>query len=368
MTAESEAMAAWKAGDRAGAKAALYRQSTDAAPADAAAARLRLGYMNVAEKNDAEARRLWEATADIPAGVNDAAKSEAAIRLGYFDLRDKSYDLARARFQRILSGEYVVSATQAVDVSPRLGGMEQNLGNHQEAVPYYEAVAANESKPAARAEAKTLLAGLWIELGKGEGNRAISPGERPSAFDHARAICQEVLTAGPDEETSNTFPDDHRMVAELMYFETFYFQGDYDTSFQLGAQFLDHWGSDPEKYQKRNMKIYLNTARTFTALNAYLSGRFADSVALSEALVANTPPVAERFASLDPLMYGTVCGSLSREALGQTTEAAALESAGRAYNAQHYDLLRPALQARRGEFVALRGETPKGAKKLASLP
>lgn len=348
---EKEALVLWKAGSRDEAKTMLYRQSTDAPPADAAAAKLRLGYMSIADKDDTEAKRLFEAVADMPSGVNDAVKAEGAERLAYIAMRDKQYDACRTRFHRLLSGEYEITNEKAADICFRLGSLERRLNNYQAGVPYYEAMESGAANPSQRAWARSGLAGLWLDMANGDGVPQLPVEERPAAREKARFYCQAILAeVGP--EPGKVVPLDREMIAELMYSESYYFAKDYDRAYELGAAFLAHWGTNTAAYEDNNMKIYVNTAKPFHAMNAYFAEHYEESLALAEDLVANPPPAKEHFSNFDAYMYACVCGTLSAQALGRSADAARFEGLGRAYNAGHFDGLYPSIAQDAVKFVA----------------
>lgn len=348
---EKEALVLWEADKRDEAKTMLYRQSTDAPPPDAAAAKLRLGYMNLDDKNVAEAKRLFEAVADMPSGVNDAAKAEAAERIAHIAMDAKEFDLCRARFHRLLSGEYEITNERAVDICLCLGSLERRLNNFQAGVPYYEQIALHAANPGQRVRGLTTLAELWVDIACGLGVPPLPVEEHSAARDKARQYCRQILgQVGP--EPGKIVPLDCEMFAELLYLESFYYQHDYATSYELGSRFLDRWSADPSRYEDNAMKIHVNTARTFHTLNAYITGHFEDSLAVAEALVVDPPPDEERLGNFDALMYGCVCGALSAKILNLPAEAAYCEQIGRLYNERHFDLLSPAIETRRSNHLS----------------
>ena len=298
---EKQAMTLWKAGRKPEAKAALYREATDAPPADAAAAKLRLGYMNLNTKNREEAKRLFTEIAEMPSGVNDLVKGEAAIRCANLQ---ESRELKRVRLERIVSGEYKLSNYDTSEISLILGAMAHVDLDLQGSLAYHEAVAKSSANSIQQAQAKVEAAGLCLEMAQGRGKKPIPESERPAAFERTRVLCKEVMDMGEKA------PESRRMVAELMNFETYMFEKDYDTAFQLGQEFIEQWGAHPAKYDKKSVRIFINTAKTQLALISYLGGHFDEAMALAKDLISNPPPSDEHYAIFDCSMYAAVIGDL----------------------------------------------------------
>lgn len=339
-TREAAALAIWKEGRKEEAMAALYPQTTDAPPADAAAAMLRLGYMNLNLKNREEALRLFTEVADMRSGINDAVKGEAAIRCANLQ---PSRELKRLRLERIVAGEYKLSNYDACEIALILGAMNHVDLKLQRSLAYYEAVAQSTTHDVQRAQAQVEAAGLVFEMAKGEGKTPIPESERPAAFQRARALCKEVMDSGEKA------PESRRMVAELMYFETYLFEKDYETGFQRGKKFLEQWGTDPAKYSAKSKRIYINTAKTQLALLAYLGGHHEDALELASDLIANPPPRDEHYAVFDCLMYASVIGDLIAEETPAFGSRMDFQTVGRSRNVAHFEMLRPVLHAQRNE-------------------
>jgi hypothetical protein len=351
---EQDALQLWEGGQRETARGLIQHEIDTAPPADAAAARLRLGYMHLSDKNTSEAATLFEALNALDAGINDPVRAEAAERLAYLALREKNHALCRSRFQSLVSGDYSLTHEKAIDICLRLGSLERRVKDYQAGLSWFEAAADAAVDPSQRAHAQTGMAGLWLDLANGDGDPPLDEEDRPPAYDEARALCLTVIE-GDDPATQTLAPLDRQMLAELMYFESFYFQRDYTTAYYLGAAFLARWAEAPEVPQDYYMTIYLNTARTFHAMNAYLTDHYTESLELSTALVEDPPSINERFRHFNALMYGAVCGRLACEALDCGDEADWFEQAGMEHNAAHYQLLRPTIIGRHGEFVARTG-------------
>jgi hypothetical protein len=77
---ERNALARHSSGDTARAIVVLTPLLRTAAPADAASARLHLGYMERKLGKRDEARQYFQEAAGIPPGLNDAVRGEAALR------------------------------------------------------------------------------------------------------------------------------------------------------------------------------------------------------------------------------------------------------------------------------------------------
>ena len=320
---ETDALERHFAGDTAGAMGSLSRLLTSAVPADAAAIRLRLGYMARKLERRDEARQHFEQAAAIRPGINDAIRGEAALRLGYLLPKDEATTI----LQKIVSGEYAVALEGRCEAAQLLGAYAHRDRHHRTAIGYFQAIADTSTATRQIAHARCELAGLWFELANGGGvdGEHIDEALRPAAWDKARSFARQVM------DTTDTIARDRRMVAELMHFETFWFQDRHAESYEGGKTFLGRWSGLSTETLKPNERKYLTTARTFHMQNAFVLGHLEEAEAMALELIADPPSKSVQFQRSDAYLYALAVARLVAQEHGDRESPAKL----RALAAEH---------------------------------
>ena len=337
---EADARRLWDSGETTKSRAILLAEIASGPPGDAAAAKLRLAYQynsvrTATGPRDPNGRRLFAELTELPSGVNDRARGEAAVRLAHLSNREiGGKDLC----DRILGGQYLVTHDEYCEIAMMRAAIHHREMKHLSAIPYYEALAANSRKSEYRAKAETELAGLWIELAKGECRETTAP-DRSDCFAKAREHCQEVL------QTSGTVDRRYAMVAHLMHGETYFFQHDYERSYEAMSDFCRAWGTDAGVYPPgSNERKYLNAALPFQMQNCYLTGRTIEALAMAEKATVAVLPAADKFRLAEPYIYGAVIGKLAALELGKPGLAGQFQQAGTAYDSLYFDSLEAELR------------------------
>ena len=284
-----QAISLQKAGDTTAALALLNERIANGSPSDAMAARLSAGYINYKAGDRTAARQLFASAAEMPDGINDRARGEAALRLAHL----QTPELAKVTFEKLVRGEYIVSTTDRCTAAIRLGALLHREKKRKDAAAYYAAAADATSDTKQRVEALVELAGLWHELANG----CLDAADQPAGWQRCRDICTEIVAMG------DAAPRDRRMVADLMRFETFWFQKTYDTAYVRGKEFLERWNELDRSTLKRNEKKYLTTGRTFQLQAAFVTGHNDDALSIAATLMAEKPGKDEQFARSDAYLY-----------------------------------------------------------------
>ena len=224
---------------------------------------LRLGYYYVAAGRKGAAKERFNRLAQLPEGMDDAARGEAALRMAYL-----THDRERALWaERIVAGSYKVTDDQ-LSSAYRLAAAEAHRRDDlRRAIELYQTTPELQTTGSRRAYIFKELAGLYFEVGKGEGDIPVAESVRPDMFTQARSICEELaeMKGAPSED---------RMVGALMEAETWFFQGDYQTSYEHTKAFLAKYGDSPSKYKSNHTKRkYIVTAKTLQMQNCYFIGR-----------------------------------------------------------------------------------------------
>ena len=254
---------------------------------------LRLAYLYHAAGDRDEAGRRFKRLANLPEGVNDAVRGEAALRAAY-----SSTGRERAVWaERIVAGQFEVDEQTKIEAYRMAAGGAQKRGDLRRAVEAYQESPEMQLPGGKRSYVFKELAGLYFELGKGEGDVPVAEEARHSMYSTSREISQALMNM-------DDAPDDHRMVAELMHAETFLFESKFQLSYDNAAAFLERWGSDPSRYEATNMRVYINTAKTLQMQNAWIVGKNAEAEALATEMVNNPPKKDEEFTNSDSMLIG----------------------------------------------------------------
>lgn len=278
------------------------------APSEAAA-KLKLAYMATARKRPNLARVLFADVADQAPGVNDAARAEAAVRTAHL----LTGDAQLALLERIVRGEYAVTNMQASQAAIMAGRLRQVRGDLESARDYFAEVAARSEYPNLRVEATTELAAVCFEMAKGEGRAPIPPPQRASMYALARETCDSIIV-------NSDASVERRMVAELMRFETHFFEGDYRRSYDLGREFLAKWGDEPTSYTALAQRRYINTAVTFQMQSACFLGDTEEADRMAKRIMARPPGEGEQFPNSDSLKLAMITAKLCAHERGQPAE------------------------------------------------
>jgi len=254
---------------------------------------LRLGYLYTAAKDKEKARDRFKRLANLPEGLDDAARAEAALRLAYLSTGRERGTWA----ERIVTGQYKGSPDQINDAYRLAAGAAHQRGDLQRAIELYQETPEINGSGSKKSYLYKELAGLYFEVAKGEGLTPIAESVRPEMFAQARTLCIEL-------ENTVDAPEVDRMVGELMHAETWLFEGNFQKSYERAAAFLAKWGTDPKKYANQNMRRYINTAKTLQMQNAYIIGKNEEAEVLAKDLVDNRPKKGDEFPNSDSLLIG----------------------------------------------------------------
>lgn len=291
----------------------LTNYTFTAPPREAAAAKLRLSYLHLAQKDRDQAKVYFQQLLDLPAGVNDIAKGEAALRLAYLNRGEERTRLA----ERIVAGEFQVSRDDLAEAHHIAAAQAHGRRDLLKAVEFYSTSPSMEPQAAKRTYVLKELAGLYFEMAKGEGKEPIPAEQRPAMWDTARALCQAVI----DSDTST--PVEHRMVAELMILETYWFQNEFRHSNNLGLMFLARWGTDPKARSNLNERKYINTCKTLQMQTACVLGELDAAEALAKEFLGSPPTRGEEFSNSDSKLISLVVLKLCAYERGLISDVAA---------------------------------------------
>lgn len=290
----------WRSGETTRACEMLSDYITTSGATDAAAGKLRLAYQRHSMGEKEAAKGLFSELASLEPGVNDAVRGEAAFRLAHMLPRGEQLAL----YRRITAGELVLPNYTSCEAALMCAAALHKEGQLIDALRHYEAVVSGTVTAKQRIQAKVQCAGLWFELAKGEGKQPIAQQDVPGAYERARQCCDEVTSA------TGNIPQDRKMVAALMHMETYYFQSEFERSYQESAAFLNNWGSDPSVYGNANEKKYVNAAKYFHMQNCFITGRNQEARTYSGDTLTSPPSPAEQFSNASNIVYALAIGEL----------------------------------------------------------
>lgn len=285
---------------------------------------LRLGYLHVAADHKLAARERFSRLAKIPEGMNDAVRGEAALRMAYLTEGQSRGVWA----ERIVAGQFKVKQAELYEAYRLAAGVAHKRDDLRRAIELYQQTPEIETTGPQRAYILKELAGLYFEVGKGEGDVPIAESARPDMYTQARAICTElaVMEGAPAVD---------RMVGQLMEAETWLFQGDYQTSYEHAKTFLDKYGMRPEKYTSGHQRIYVNTAKALQMQNCYFIGLHDEAEAIAADMLKNPPKKGDEFEASDSKLIALMAMKLCAGERGDQEAVAIYGSQAWQYRADY---------------------------------
>lgn len=277
-----------KAGNTTAAISSLENYLKTAAPVDAIRPIRQLAYLYIADHNKTAAKNRFLRLAKLKPGMADDVRGEAALRMAYLS---KGRDRA-IWAERIVAGDFTVTDEQLYQAYRLAAGVAHSRDDLRRAVELYQQTPEIETAGSGRAYVFKELAGLYFEVAKGEGDTPIVESMRPQMFAQARDICNELIAI-------ETAPKLDRMVAQLMESETWFFEGDYETSYQHATAFFEKYGMYPSKYKDSVARQYINAARALQMQNCYFTGRHDEAQSLAQHTLEHRPKSKNEFQSSD---------------------------------------------------------------------
>ena len=276
------------------------------------------------------------------AGEQSPIRGYLLTRKGIYQLLRKEYGQALATVDPVVQGTVPARKVDRIVAMRRVAWIKRQQGDLVGALQAYQEIEGCSGSDLVIAQAQTEQAGLLIELGKGQGNLPIPGHSCGAAFEAARSCCQRVSSGGEE------VPPEHKMQADLMHFESYFFQGNYRQSYEGGVQFFRKWGESPDAYADNQiMRIYINTAKGFHVQSCYLTGRLDEALQLAELLANRPPPKADQFEKFDVFMRGIAVAQVIHAEQGNAETAARLEEYGTRTNATAMRSLQEFLMAGR---------------------
>jgi hypothetical protein len=284
---------------------------------------------------------FYEVASQAPGAVSEDLRAEAALRLSLL-----STGRTRAVWaERIVEGEIVAPTAIRAEAMNIAAAEAQNRGDLQRAVTVLEASPSLAPGGTKRSHVLKELAGLEFERAKGEGNLPAPESQRPALWQKSRVYAAEVLAMGEKA------PVEHRMVAELMVAESYWFQRDEAQALSLALALLERYkdaGRDAagrrsggveevpinihesqgnkqaakDRSALLERRRYLTTAKTLAMQAAAVVGQWEVAENLALDLVANRPEKGEEFRSSDSLMIGLVVLKIVSNERGDTPATA----------------------------------------------
>lgn len=289
----SAALIQHKAGQTTQAIQSLENYLKTASSVEAPEPMLRLAYLYTAAKRKNEAREKFLRLANLPTGLDDAVKGEAALRMAYLTNGKERGIWA----ERIVAGQFQVDEASLVKAYRLAAGAAHQRGDLRRAIELYQWTPEIELGGANKSYLFKELAGLYFELAKGEGDAPVAEKIRPDMFVQARQLCTELTEM-------NGAPDVDRMVGDLMYAETWLFEGEFQKCYDSVTLFFSKWGKDPSIYNNQNMRKYVNTAKTLQTQICYFLAKNSEAEAIALELVNNRPKKGDEFKNSDSLLIG----------------------------------------------------------------
>ena len=192
---------------------------------------------------------------------DDVIRGWCMLKNSYLEIRKKDKAAAKESFKALAEG--CVASTRAhrdealIRYAFILTGEKDKLGAYQA----FGELKQRSDDSFRKAVAQVQQAGIVMEVARG----ALGGG---GTLEDCRKACMKVF----DYVTTETAPQSCA-TAELMYLETYYYQGDYNKSIELGISFLEKY---PDQTRETSMAIQ------FIGLALNATGKYEEAIAILE--------------------------------------------------------------------------------------
>lgn len=270
---------------------------------------------------------VMELTAQADAGSSDTAYGELVARAldanpnpgqlrNYLLLRRAIYDNLRGRHES--SSENLLAATKggtlrredAVKIFRRLAWTSQKQNDLVAAYGYYKDAELLILGENTRMENNSTLAGILIELAKGEGKTPLEASDRPACWAKAGDLLGVIL-ASPASSRRQL------MLAGLMDAEIHYFAKEFATSRSKFEAYFAKWGGVVPKLTIQELDYYA-TAVVFGAEAALKSGMYTAAADECQVFLADSRLLNRGFQGKNNRLYATAVMSIANKHLGRT--------------------------------------------------
>jgi tetratricopeptide (TPR) repeat protein len=275
-----------------------------------------MGLMKIKAKDyiGAEAEYMKVARGEVAA--SEEAYAEARRRLGYLKILRKDREGALEHFAPIAQGLVKASQDDAADACLRTGALLRLLRRGPEAIDVYEQIAQQAPKSKDKLYAKLQLAGLLWESGKGDYHELKTEDEGLNYFEQSKIVSKEIMD-DPDVRPGTL------AIAELIYLEDFYFQGDYETALDLASAYMVKWlGYITEGPQdsKVNVSRQIVTAQTWMCFCQYRTGDYEGCIETAQMIRSGAWKAEDPYGNFNVFGYSMLYEAFSQEALGNAEE------------------------------------------------
>lgn len=162
------------------------------------------------------------------ASIEDPVRGWAMLKNGYVQIRKKDKEAAKESFRALAEGRVECTKEHQCEAMMRLGNILAGQKKKLEAYQVYETWENFTDDPVQKAQALVQQAGIIMEIAR---TKAEDGGG--GTLEDCREACLKVLDFVSPSEAPRTCA-----TAELMFFETYYYGGDYEKTINLGLDFL----------------------------------------------------------------------------------------------------------------------------------
>ena len=273
-----------------------------------------LGYLELRAGDHEAARSAFQRVASREFPSDSIVLADANIRMGYLELREDQRFRALDHFARVATGAIPGTHDQVEEAAYRMARLLHNMNRGVQAVDVYSQLVEHARDPERRRSARLQLSGLLFELAKGDFGE-VDEEERLELLEQTRAE-STFLIEDPDTEPEN------RVVAELMYLETFYYQDDQQKCLDLGIEFVDRWTAwrdeNPELVDW-NINVQLSAAHNFATFSAYEVGEYELTIELARQ-IRERYGEGDHYRTFNVFAYSLLYEAFAQEALGNHAE------------------------------------------------
>lgn len=288
----------------------------------------RLAYLKYYMKDDQDAEKLWKdiINKNIPASEKDIC--DAKLRIAYLKYKESNYEVAMEHFKDIATGIIPADYESARDAALRVAFLYRKKKDLNKSLDVFNQIIKKSSVPQDIAYAKLQVAGTLWELGKGDEGILKTDEEKNQAFLDSRLLCKELIEDNQINDSTAVEGSRIKIIAELIYIETYWFLKDYEQTVCLAENFLGKWTpvlNNMKEYDfsnpERPIRRQVITAQTWLAMAYYRVGRYQDCIEMCKKINSDFWKEDDPYKNFNVFGYAYLYEAKSLEALSKTTEA-----------------------------------------------
>lgn len=242
--------------------------------------------------------------------------------MGYLKIKRGDEAAALPEFIALGTGLVKASPEVAAEAGRRAAALLHKTGKYEQALDLYTQLAVEAPTPEAKLDAQLQLAGILLEIGKGDYGKIENTEVRNSWYQLSMDACREIAdTPGVPPET--------QAIAELMYLEGYYFQKDFATARDLGIAYLEKWepwlkANPPKSSKEWNAARQIVTAETWLCFCYYRLGQYDECIATAQSIRSGKWKESDPYPVFNSFAFSMIYEAFANEKQGKAEAGAKL--------------------------------------------